>query len=63
MIFRKRNTKEKKVGGLFERDKSWLFKQLYAMADLVERAIDDALGAIMKKVTILPLRSSERMTM
>ncbi|MGB4146683.1 MAG: phosphate signaling complex protein PhoU, partial [Acetomicrobium sp.] len=55
MIFRKRNTKEKKVGGLFERDKSWLFKQLYAMADLVERAIDDALGAIMKKSDDLAL--------
>ena len=55
MIFRKRNAKEKKVGGLFERDKSWLFKQLYAMADLVERAIDDALGAIMKKSDDLAL--------
>ena len=55
MIFRKRNTKEKKVGGLFERDKSWLFKQLYAMADLVERAIDDALGAIVKKSDDLAL--------
>jgi len=55
LIFRKRNTKEKKVGGLFERDKSWLFKQLYAMADLVERAIDDALGAIMKKSDDLAL--------
>jgi phosphate transport system protein len=55
LIFRKRNTKEKKVGGLFERDKSWLFKQLYAMADLVERAIDDALGAIVKKSDDLAL--------
>lgn len=49
LIFKRESKEDQKVGGLFERDRKWLFERLNSMADLVELSISDSLEAIMKR--------------
>ncbi len=59
MIFRKESERGEKVGGLFERDRKWLFERLYAMVDSVERALDGAMQAMIQKSDDLALEVIE----
>lgn len=59
MIFRKESERGEKVGGLFERDRKWLFERLYAMVDSVERALDGAMQAMLQKSDDLALEVIE----
>lgn len=59
MIFRKESERGDKVGGLFERDRKWLFERLYAMVDSVERALDGAMQAMLQKSDDLALEVIE----
>jgi len=59
LIFRKESERGEKVGGLFERDRKWLFERLYAMVDSVERALDGAMQAMIQKSDDLALEVIE----
>ena len=59
MIFKKDGERDEKVGGLFERDRKWLFERLYAMVDSVELALDGALQAMIQKSDDLALEVIE----
>ncbi len=59
MIFKKDGERDEKVGGLFERDRKWLFERLYAMVDSVELALDGALQAMIHKSDDLALEVIE----
>jgi len=59
LIFRKESERGEKVGGLFERDRKWLFERLYAMVDSVERALDGAMQAMLQKSDDLALEVIE----
>jgi len=59
LIFKKDGERDEKVGGLFERDRKWLFERLYAMVDSVELALDGALQAMIQKSDDLALEVIE----
>jgi len=59
LIFKKDGERDEKVGGLFERDRKWLFERLYAMVDSVELALDGALQAMIHKSDDLALEVIE----